>query len=136
MKGIELVPDLTFLETISLVGQVVFADILQKGREDVIQREEVQKLWAILAVSRGDPFQHLIGDILQFASVGPKLVKQRQVGGAFRGIDLVDHAEHVAAALTAQVGTSKSVDGRKGTGNSVFHRHKSGHQLRSHVGFK
>ena len=58
------------------------------------------------------------------------------LGGAFRGIDLVDHAEHVAAALTAQVGTSKSVDGRKGTGNSVFHRHKSGHQLRSHVGFK
>ena len=127
---------MTLLETISLVGQVVFADILQKVREDVIQREEVQKLRAILAVGSGDSFQHLIGDIFQFAFVGPKLVKQRQVGGAFRGIDLVDHAEHVAAAFTAQVGTSKSVDRRKGAGSSVFHRHESGHQLRSYVGFK
>ena len=127
---------MTFFEAVCLVGQVVFADILQKVREDVIQRKEVQKLRAILAVGSGDSFQHLIGNILQFASVGPKLVKQCQVGCAFRGIDLVDHAEHVAAALTAQVGTCKSVDRRKGAGSSVFHCHKSGHQLRSHVGFK
>lgn len=53
---------MTFLETISLVGQVVFADILQKGREDVIQREEVQKLWAtVLRVSREEPVYQKIG---------------------------------------------------------------------------
>ena len=61
--------------------------------------------------------------------VRPKLIEQGDVGFAFRGINFVDHAEHVATALTAQVRPCESIDWRIRSRMFVIHSNETRHRF-------
>lgn len=51
-------------------------------------------------------------------------------------LHFVDHAEHIAAALTAKLGARKAADGCVGTGRVAVHRQKSRHLFVCAIGLK
>ena len=79
LEVIELVPCYTVLESCSLIGQNILADIFKKLAEDVVERDEVDKLRSILVIDRFDILQHLCRYILELIGVLPLFVENLQV---------------------------------------------------------
>ena len=109
LEGVQFVPDLAFLEAVGLAGQIVFIDLFQKAAENIVKREKVEKFGAVLLVGGGDALQNFVCDVFQVALVIPQLVEQFQVSFTFWCIHAVDHAEHTAATVTAQVLAGKAI---------------------------
>ena len=110
LEGIEFIPDQTVLETICFVWQVVLADIFQEIVEDVVECKEVEKLRAVFLIGGSNPLQHLLRYILHPPFICPKLVEQLQISLAFRCVQLLNHAEHIATPFAAQIRPSEAVD--------------------------
>ena len=109
LEGVQFVPDLAFLEAVGLAGQIVLIDLLQKAAKNVVKCIKVEEFGAILLVGGGDALQDFVCDVFQVALVVPQLVEQFQVSFTFWRIHAVDHAEHTAATVTAQVLAGKTI---------------------------
>ena len=77
LECVEFVPDLALTETVGIVRQIIGRYIGQKIAENVVEREEIQKLRAVFPICSSDTFEYLLRHILHFSAVCPELVKER-----------------------------------------------------------
>ena len=110
LEVIEHPPNLAFLKTSCFVGQNIFGYIFQKLIEDVIKRDEVDKIRSVLAVCGCNAVYHLIGNSLKHLAVIPNLIKVGKQGTGKRLIFYDCGADHIAL-FTAQFNCREVIDG-------------------------
>ena len=80
LEVIEFVPNLRRLEACGLVGQHIFADVLQELIEDVVERHEVDEVGGVLTIDILDVFDDGIRHVRKLLLVIPQVVEVLQVG--------------------------------------------------------
>ena len=120
LKVEELLPDQRVLVAGAVVGEYVLVDVVQELVENVVEHQEVDALWGVLLVDRGNVLANLRGHVLQLFGVVPDLIEQAEVGGCKGGlVHFVDEVGDRIAGLVTQVHRRETVERHVGGVHAV-----------------
>ena len=111
MEVVEFAPDYTRLEAGGFVRQNVLRNIFKKLVENIVERNEIDKLRRIFLVGVGDVVEHLLGNDLQFFAIVPHLIEKIQVELRHRSICTLNELIGIITSFTPEVNSCKSCDG-------------------------
>ena len=136
LEIVKLVPNDAVLESRSLIGQNVFADVFKKLVENIVERDKVDEFGSILVIDRFDILQYLCCYILELIGVLPLFVKNLQVFLGERWWHDINHRINRIASLTAQFCCCKLIERHVCAWLLILDMQESSHFFLRSIGLK